>query len=230
MKILGLLGGVSWVSTIDYYKYINTLINKKTNGKEYAECIIYSVNYAEIKRRNAAEDFDGTYKIVADACKHLKNSGANGIVLCANTIHMFADELEHKLDLPVISIAIATADAIQKQGLKKVALLGTKFTMEMDFIKDKIKAQNIEVIIPDDEDKVFIHETIAGELGRGEIVPATKQRYLTIIEKMKNEGAEGIILGCTEIPLLIQQADVDIPVFDTTYLHAEAAVNFAMRD
>ncbi len=229
MKLLGLIGGISWISTIDYYRYINQAVNKRLGGNEFADCIIYSLNYGEIIRHNEAKDFEGTFNIILKASLHLKNLGAQAIVLCANTMHMFADELEEKTGLPVIHVAAATASEIQKKGLKKVGLLGTKLTMEMDFFKLKLAAQNIEPIIPNVEDRNFIHEKIFSELGKGLIKDVTKSRYLAIIHKLVSQGAEGIILGCTEIPLLIKQEDVNVPVFDTTLIHAEAAVAFGFE-
>jgi len=227
MKLLGLIGGISWVSTIDYYRYINQAVNKRLGGNDFADCIIYSLNYGEVIRHNEAKDFEGTFNIILKACAHLKNSGAEAIVLCANTVHMFADELEEKIGLPVIHVAIATATEINKKGLKRVALLGTKLTMELDFFKLKLRAQNIEPIIPNEEDQVYIHQKIYGELGKGIIKQETKSGFIAIIQKLVAEGSEGIILGCTEIPLLIKQEDVNVPVFDTTLIHSEAAVAFA---
>jgi len=230
MKILGLIGGTSWVSTIDYYRYINQGINKQLGGNDYAECIIYSVNYGEITRHIEKGNFEGVFKILFEAALHLKNSGAKAILLCANTMHMFADELENKIELPVIHIALATASAIKNKGLKKVALLGTKPTMEMDFFKNKLAENQIETLTPNVEDRSFIHEKIHTELLKGTIIPETKSGYISIINKLISEGAEGIILGCTEIPLLIKQEDVNVPVFDTTFIHAETGVGFALGE
>jgi aspartate racemase len=219
---------MSWISTIDYYKLINEGINKRLGGLNFSQCIIYSFNFADIKRNNDANDWDANFKLVLAASEHLKNSGAAGIVLCANTMHLFAEKLEQAINLPVIHIATVTAAAIKSQNLEKVGLLGTKFTMELDFFKSKLKDKGIETIIPGDEDRSFIHYTIFEELGRGLIKEDSKQRFLSVIKQLMDRGAEGIILGCTEIPLLVQQPDVSVPVFDTTRLHAEAAVNFAL--
>jgi len=228
MKILGLIGGTSWVSTIDYYRLINQGINKKLGGLNFAECIIHSFNYADIKRNNDANDWDATLKMMTSAGQNLKNSGAKAIVLCANTMHKIADELEQNIQLPVIHIATATAKVIKAEGYKKVGLLGTKFTMEQAFFRDKLTAQNIEVVIPGDADRDHIHYTIFEELGRGIIKPETKSFYLDIMHKLAGQGAEGIILGCTEIPLLISPEDIDLPLFDTTQIHSDAAVEFAL--
>jgi aspartate racemase len=230
MKTLGLIGGMSWVSTIDYYKLINEGINERLGGLNFSQCIIYSFNYADIKRNNDANDWDTNFKMVLSASGHLKNAGAAAIVLCANTMHLIAEKLEQAINLPVIHIASATAIAIKKRNIKKVGLLGTKFTMELDFFTSKLSGNGIEAIIPGDEDRNFIHYTIFEELGRGLIKEDSKQRYISIVKQLIDRGAQGIILGCTEIPLLIQPSDVSVPVFDTMRLHAEASVNFALTD
>jgi len=228
MKKLGLIGGISWVSTIDYYRLINEGINEKLGGLNFAECIIYSFNYAEIKKNNDSNDWDNSLQILSAAGRHLKNAGAAAIVLCANTMHLIADKLEEEIELPVIHIATATADEIKKTKIKKVGLLGTKFTMEYDFFTAKLTAQNIETIIPANEDRDFIHGTIFNELGAGILLPDTKERYLNIINKLIDAGAEGIVLGCTEIPLLIKPEDITAPLFNTTEIHSAAAVKFAL--
>ena len=228
MKILGLIGGISWVSTVDYYRLINQGINKKLGDLEFAELMIYSFNYGDIKRNNDAEDWDKTLSMITKASLNMKNSGAKAIVLCANTMHLIADRLQENIQLPVIHIATVTADAIMAKGLKKVGLLGTKFTMERDFFRDKLTEKGIEILIPGDEERDFIHYTIFEELGRNIIKPDTKQFYINVINKLIAAGAEGIILGCTEIPLLISNADLDIPLFDTVEIHSKAAVEFAL--
>ena len=228
MKILGLIGGISWVSTVDYYRIINQNINKKLGDLNFAECIIHSFNYQDIKRNNDAEDWDSTLKMLTDAAIQMKNSGAEAIVLCANTMHMVADQLEQNVQLPLIHIATETASIIKSNGLKKVGVLGTKFTMERSFFKDKLAAQNIEAIIPDSKEREFIHYTVFEELGRNIFKPETKQFYLDVMNKLADQGAEGIVMGCTEIPMLICQDDINIPLFDTLQIHADAAVKFAL--
>lgn len=228
MKLLGLIGGTSWPSTIDYYRLINEGINKQLGGLNFSRCIIYSFNYEDIRANHATNNWNKTFQMVYEAGLHLKNSGAEAIVLCANTIHLIADELEEEIGLPLIHIATATATEIAKYGIAKVGLLGTQFTMEEDFFTDKLEAQNIKTIIPEREDRPFIHRTIFEELGRGEIVETTRQRYLHIIQQLIVQGAEGIILGCTEIPMLIKPEDVSVPVFDTTKIHSAAAVAFSL--
>jgi len=229
MKVIGLIGGISWVSTADYYKLINEGINNRLGGLNFSECLIYSFNYADIKRNNENNDWDSTFKMLFKACEFLKSGGAEAIVLCANTMHFIAERLEEAIGLPIIHIATATAIEIQKQEIKKVGLLGTKFTMELDFFKDKLAEKGIEAIIPQNqEDKDFIHTTIFEELGRGLVTKSTKERYLAIANQLIREGAEGIILGCTEIPLVIKPKDLLVPVFDTTLIHSNAAVEFQL--
>ncbi len=230
MKRIGLIGGISWVSTVDYYRYINLGINARLGANNFAECIIYSFNYQELIAKNNAGDTEGTYQLLLAAAMHLKNGKATALVLCANTMHMYAERLEQEVNLPVIHIATATAITIKHAGLKKVGLLGTKFTMERDFFKDKLTARGIQTIIPEEADRDFVHKTIFEELGKGIVVEATKQRYVAIIEELKSRGAEGVILGCTEIPLLIKQSDVTIPVFDTTLIHSDTAVSFMLGE
>ncbi|WP_431244858.1 aspartate/glutamate racemase family protein [Flavobacterium sp. P21] len=229
MRKIGLIGGISWVSTGDYYKLINEGINEKLGGLNFSECLVYSFNYADIKRNNDNNDWDSTFEMLFKGCEFLKSGGAEAIILCANTMHLIADRLEEAIDLPLIHIATATAIEIQKQNIKKVALLGTKFTMELDFFKEKLTAKGIETIIPEkQEDKDFIHYTIFEELGRGLVTDETKKRYLEIANDLISKGAEGIILGCTEIPLVIKPEDVSVAVFDTALIHSKAAVNFQL--
>ncbi len=229
MKKLGLVGGISWVSTIDYYRYINEGINERLGGLNFAECIIYSLNFDDFQRNNTANNWEATFKLILNACENLKRSGAEAIVLCANTAHAVAEKVEQKIKLPLIHIATATANEINKQGIKKVGLLGTKFTMEMDFYKSKLNEHHIESIVPASQEiRDYLQQTIKEELGRGVIKEETKKAYISITDQLIKEGAEGIILGCTEIPMLITQQDVSVPVFDTTKIHSQAAVEFAL--
>ena len=230
MKTLGLIGGTSWVSTADYYKAINEGINKKLGGLNFARCIIYSFNYADIKRNNDTNNWENTQSMVNEAGRHLQNSGAEAIVLCAVTMHLSAELLQEELHIPVIHIAEATASEIKRFGLSKIGLLGTKFTMEFDFFRSKLEASGIETITPDDNDRLFVHTTIFDEMGRGIFKEETKQQYLEIISKLVEQGAQGIILGCTELPMLIKQEDLHIPVFDVIALHAQAAVEAALEN
>jgi len=229
MRKIGLIGGISWVSTADYYKLINEGINEKMGGLNFSECLIYSFNYSDIKKNNETNNWDLTFQMLFKACEFLKSGGAEAIVLCANTMHLIADRLEEAIDLPLIHIATATAVEIQKQKIKRVGLLGTKFTMEHDFFTDKLKEKGIEAIIPEiQDDKDFIHTTIFEELGRGLVTAETKKRYLEIANELIEKGAEGIILGCTEIPLVILPGDLSVPIFDTAMIHSNAAVEFQL--
>lgn len=229
MRKIGLVGGMSWLSTIEYYRFINEGINAALGGSNFAECIIYSLNFDDLQKRISAGNWDAVAELISDAGEKLKQAGAEAIMLCANTAHAVADQVAEKVQLPVIHIVTATADAINKKGLKKVGLLGTKFTMEMDFFKQKLRQHNIEPIIPEDQDtRNYIQHTLINELGKDIIKPETKQAYLSIIDQLIERGAEGIILGCTEIPLLIGQADVSVPVFDTTRIHSEVGVKFML--
>jgi aspartate racemase len=228
MKTLGLIGGTSWVSTIDYYRFINQGVNDKLGGVNAARLLLHSFNYADIAKNHAANDWAETTRMVIEAGIGLRNSGAEAIILCANTLHLIADEAVERIGLPVINIATATAKVINTHGLSKVGLLGTKFTMERAFFTDKLSAAGIKPLTPNQADRDFIHQTLMDELGKGIFLPGTKARYLQIINDLIHQGAEGIILGCTEIPLLIKPEDTDIIQFDTTQIHSAAAVGFAL--
>jgi aspartate racemase len=223
MKKIGLVGGISWVSTMDYYKFINEGVNSKLGGLNFAECIIYSLNFGDIQ----AKSWDNSFELLLNACESLKKSGVDSIVLCANTAHLFADELQEKIKLPIIHIGAETAKAINKQGLKKVGLLGTKFTMEMDFYRNKLEEYDLEVLIPEKQKtRDYIQHTVKEELGIGFVNPETKTNYIDIVKELIDRGAECIILGCTEIPMLISQDDFAIPIFDTTKIHSQAIVEY----
>jgi aspartate racemase len=230
MRKIGLIGGISWVSTADYYRYINTGVNEKLGGLNFAECIIYSFNYNDIKNNNDANDWGKTLTMLTEAALHLENAGAEAILLCANTMHLIADQIQEKLKIPLINIATETAKEIKKQGISSVGLIGTRFTMEKDFFISKLNEQGIDCLIPEKDDRDFIHSTIFEELGKGIILPETKKRYLEIINSLRSKGCEGIILGCTEIPLIVSQEDAGIEVFDTALIHSKAAVDFILRD
>lgn len=225
MKKIGLVGGISWVSTMDYYKFINEGVNSRLGGLNFAECLIYSLNFGDIQ----AVSWDNSYELLLNACECLKRSRVDGIVLCANTAHLYADKLQSAVNLPIIHIGIETAKAINQQGYKKVGLLGTKFTMEMDFYRNKLESYGLEVMIPEkQETRDYIQSTVKEELGIGFINPETRKNYISIVAELKERGAECIILGCTEIPMLISQADFTMPVFDTTKIHSEAIVEFIL--
>lgn len=228
MKTLGLIGGTTWVSTVDYYKYINKLTTEKLGGLNSAKILLYSVRFSDVKSLADASDWESLGKLMSGIAQNLEKGGAEAIVLCANTMHIVADKVQEKTNIPLIHIADATAKAILAQNLKKVALLGTKFTMENDFYKNRLADFGIETIIPNDEERDFIHWSIFEELGKDIFTENTKQKYLEIIDKLNERGAEGVILGCTEIPMLVKPEECPIPSFDTTILHAKAAVEFAL--
>ncbi|KAB7530411.1 amino acid racemase [Flagellimonas olearia] len=227
MKKIGLVGGISWTSTLDYYKYINQSINEKLGGLNSAECIIYSLNFSDIQDRG----WTNSYDLIFNACKSLISNNVDCIVLCANTAHLFADEIQSKLGTPIIHIASATAEEIEKQKLREVGLLGTKFTMEMDFYRNKLKEYNIGTIVPSEKKDIEeIQHIVKNELGRGIINRESKLKFIRFANELIERGAEGLILGCTEIPMLIDQKDFDFPVFDTTKIHVEGIVNFALNE
>jgi aspartate racemase len=226
MKTLGLIGGTSWVSTIDYYRFINQGVNDKLGGINAAHLLIHSFNYADIAKNHAENNWAKTTQMIVEAGVGLKNAGADAIILCANTLHLVAEEVEQQIGLPVIHIATVTAKVIKAKNLSKVGLLGTKFTMERDFFINKLSEAGIEALLPGADDRDFIHQTLMDELGKGIMKTETKARYLQIIEQLRLRGAQGIILGCTEIPLLIKPEDTTIVQFDTTMIHSNAAVEF----
>ncbi|MFI5163834.1 MAG: aspartate/glutamate racemase family protein [Bacteroidia bacterium] len=229
MKTLGLIGGTSWVSTVDYYKLINQMTNERLGGLNAAKLFLYSINFEEFRQFGERNDWNGAGAFLSDIAKKLENAGAQAIVICANTPHIAAEMVQQHIKIPIIHIAEETAKEIAKQKIKKVALLGTRFTMEQDFFKKRLLNYGIETLIPTaEEDKEFVHTTIFSELGKGIFADETKKRYLEIIEKLRLKGAEGVILGCTEIPMLVKQSDCSITAFDTTLIHAKAAVDFAL--
>lgn len=230
MKTIGLIGGTGWVSTVEYYRIINEETNKRLGGLNSARCIIYSFNYADIDKNNQRDDHKANYRLVLDAAVKLKKASAACIVLCANTMHQYADSLETDVKLPLVHIADAAAKEITKKGLTTIGLLGTGFTMEMDFYKKNLETAGINSIVPEKPERDFIHNTIMNELLKEDFRPESKKKFLEIIDDLERKGAQGIVLGCTEIPLLIKQQDTHLPVFNTLELHARAAVDFALKE
>ncbi|NQT98107.1 MAG: aspartate/glutamate racemase family protein [Candidatus Marinimicrobia bacterium] len=228
MKTLGLVGGTGWVSSVDYYRLINQGINEVLGGYEFARCILYSLNFGNIVAYNKRNDTEGIYALIKDATEKVIQGGAEGIVLCANTLHKFADRIQKEIDVPIIHIAEATAREIHNKKLSKVGLLGTKYTMEEDFYTSKLEAANIVTIVPENADREFINTIIYNELIKEIFKTESRIGFLGIMKKLLRQGAEGIILGCTEIPLLIRDDDFNLPLFNTTVIHARAAVNFAL--
>lgn len=230
MKTIGFIGGISWLSSIDYYRIINEQINQRLGGVEAGRIILYSVNFGEVKALTLQDDWDALARMVSDAARKLQNAGADCLLIGANTMHKIAGEVQKAISVPLIHIAQVTAAAVQSAGIKKVALLGTRYTMEFDFYPEKLREYGIDTIIPESDDREYVNASIYNELGKGIFTDAMREQYKKIIGRLADKGAEGVILGCTEIPMLIKQADSPIPVFDTTWLHATAAVNFALGE
>ncbi len=216
------------MSSMEYYKLINEEVNWRLGGLEAARCILYSLNFGEIDRLGLQKNPDAVYALIRQAAERLRLGGADGLMLCANTSHMFAARLEEESPLPLIHIGNATAANIKSRSLDRVALLGTRYTMEMDFYRDKLRDAGINMMVPEKPDREYIHNAILGELLHNKFLPETKSRFLHIIAALTQEGAQGIVLGCTEIPLLIKPGDTDVPLFDTTGIHARAAVDFIL--
>jgi len=229
MKTIGIIGGITWLSTAEYYRLINEMINEKLGGVYSAKIILHSVNFHEIKTLTFANDWNAISKIICGIAQKLENAGADCILIGANTMHKIAAEVQASVSIPVINIAAEAGKAIKKLSLRKVALLGTKYTMELGFYQQQLEIFNIETILPNDEDRQYIHDAIYNEMGKNIFLPSTKEKFLGIIDKLAKQGAEGIVLGCTEIPILIKQTDCKILVLDTTYVHAAAAVEFALK-
>nr|WP_319509777.1 amino acid racemase [uncultured Draconibacterium sp.] len=230
MKTIGLVGGTGWVSSQEYYKIINETVNKNQGGLTFPEIILYSVNYGDINACNQENDRHGVYTIVKNASETVCNAGADFIALCANTLHFTYEQLQTEIDVPIIHIADATVAAIKAKGIKKVGLLGTRDTMELDFYIKRLAEQKIEVIVPEKPEREFIHYSIMNELLKEFFLPETKTGFLAIMNKLAEKGAEGIILGCTEIPLLVNQDDFEKPLFSTLELHAKAIAEFAITN
>lgn len=230
LKIIGLIGGMSWESTVTYYKIINETVKEKLGGLHSAKCILYSVDFQEIEECQANGNWEKSGEILGEAAYNLEKAGADFIVICTNTMHKVVNQIKEKISIPILHIAEMTAEKILEKGLKNIALLGTKYTMEQDFYKSKLIEKGINVIIPDKNDIETINEVIYDELCLGTINSDSKKKFLEIVDKLRSKGAEGIILGCTEIGLLIKNEDTDVPLFDTAIIHAEQAAIYSIKD
>lgn len=230
MKTLGLIGGTSWVSTIDYYRIINQQINDRLGGLNAARLILYSLNYEEFKPPPDPKDWGATSEGLTTIAKNLEAVGAECIILCANTPHMAADIIQENIAIPLIHIAEETSKEITTHDLNKIGLIGTRFTMEQSFFKKKLSKYGISTIIPEKDERDYIHNTIFNEFARGIFSDEIKKNYLQIMDNLMQKGAEGIILGCTEIPMLLKPGDCKMKTFDTTLIHATAAVDFALSN
>jgi aspartate racemase len=229
MKTLGLIGGMTWHSTVDYYRLINEGVHQALGGSHSAEIVMLSVDFEPVERMQDRGDWGAMGRLMAGAAKTLESAGAEGLVLCTNTMHRLADDIAAAVRIPLLHIADATASAVKRAGLGTVGLLGTRYTMELDFYRGRLeKEHGLKVLIPDEPGRTAVHDIIYTELAHGTIREDSRRAYIDVIAALKRRGAGGVILGCTEIPLLVKEKDSPVPVFDTTALHAAAAVEFAL--
>lgn len=230
MKTIGLIGGMSWESTVPYYRIVNETIKQRLGGLHSAKLVLYSVDFAEIERLQEAGDWDAAGRLLAQAARALQAAGADFLVLCTNTMHKVAAAIETAVAIPLLHIADTTATAVVASGHRRVGLLGTRFTMEQAFYKDRlVERYGLKVLVPDAHDRALVHRVIYQELCLGRVLVTSRQQYQRIIEKLIGAGAEAIILGCTEISLLLTSDDSRVPLFDTTLLHAKGAAEQALR-
>ena len=229
MKTIGMIGGMSWESTLEYYRIVNQEVKVRLGGLHSAKCVLYSVDFEEIERLQHENLWEEAGEVLGRAAQGLEKGGADFIIICTNTMHKVAEAVQKSVSIPLLHLADATAEKIRVKGLKTIALLGTRFTMEEDFYKGRlVDNYGLDVIVPNEKEMDVIHQVIYSELCLGKIDSNSRKKYLDIIDRLKREGAEGVILGCTEIGLLVKQEDTDIPLFDTTEIHARAAVDFAL--
>ena len=229
MKTVGLIGGMSWESTIPYYRIINEEVKNRLGGLHSAKIVLYSVEFDEIEKCQSSGDWEKSGRILGRAAQGLEAAGADFILICTNTMHKVAPQIASMIKIPVIHIADATADALEQCGIRRVGLLGTRYTMTQDFYKKRLAERRFEVLIPGEADIETVNSVIFEELCRGVIREGSREKFKEIIEKLKDDGAEAVILGCTEIGLLIRQSDVSVPVFDTTVIHAKRAAQLALE-
>lgn len=230
MKTIGLIGGMSWESTVTYYRLINETVKERLGGLHSAKILMYSVDFAEIEECQASGDWDKSAEILGEAALALQKTGADFIVICTNTMHKVVPAIEKQIDIPIIHIADATADALLNANVKTAALLGTKYTMLQEFYKERLEKRGITVLVPNGDDIETINRVIYDELCRGVVSPLSRKEYVRIISELKQRGAQGVILGCTEIGMLLNEECSPLPVFDTTVIHAEKAVYTSIED
>lgn len=230
MKTIGLIGGMSWESTVPYYQIVNEEVRRRLGGLHSAKVILHSVEFDEIEKCQSSGDWEKSGDILGKAAQGLEAAGADFILICTNTMHKVAPQVASMIGVPIVHIADATADELEKHGIRRVGLLGTKYTMTQDFYKQRLIDRGIDVVIPGDADIETVNSVIFRELCLGEIKDASRQEFQRVIGGLKQKGAEGVILGCTEIGLLIRQADSPLPIFDTTVIHAKRAVELALED
>ena len=228
MRRIGLLGGMSWESSAEYYRLLNVLVRERLGGLASAECLLYSVNFAEIEAMQVEGRWEDAGARLAAAARSLEAGGADLVVLCTNTMHKVADTVAEALTVPLLHLGDTTAHAVRRAGLSTIGLLGTAFTMEQEFYRDRLASHDLTVLVPDGDDRALVHRVIYEELCLGVVRPESRAAYVAVIDRLAAAGAEGVVLGCTEIELLIDQDDVDLPVFPTTRLHVEAALDAAL--
>ncbi len=230
MKTIGLVGGMSWNSSLEYYRILNETVQERLGELRSAKCVLNSVDFIDFVRFSQEGKWEEVTKLLIEAAKVVEKAGADFVLLCTNTAHKMADEVQNNLSIPLLHIGNAVGESIADMGLKKVGLLGTKYTMEEDFYKGRLKEKfNITTVVPEEKEIQIVNDVIFKELCLGEIKVSSKEKFVEIIQNLQKNGAQGVILGCTEIPLLVKEEDVDIPLFDTTKIHAKAAVDFALK-
>jgi len=230
MKTIGMIGGMSWESSLEYYRIMNQAVKEKLGGFHSAQCILYSVDFDDVEKLQHQGDWESLTRLMIEAAQRVKKAGADFLVICTNTMHKMADEVQMAIRIPLLHIADVTAGAVKAKGQSRVGLLGTKFTMEQDFYKGRLKdIHGIDILIPEDKERQVIHDILYNELCLGEIKELSREKFQSIIQNLVKRGAQGVILGCTEIPLIVRQEDYEIPLYDTTALHAKAAVDFALK-
>ena len=230
MKTIGLIGGMSWESSIEYYRIINQTTQAKLGGLHSAKSLMVSIDFSEMEILQHEARWPEAARMLVESAKNLENGGADFIVLCTNTMHKVADDIQAGVKIPLLHIADATAQVVKDSGIHKIGLLGTRFTMEEEFYKGRLSRNfSLNVMVPDAQERKIVHQIIYDELVLGKIQQSSKEQYIGIIEKMVEQGVEGVILGCTEIGLLIHEQDSTVPLFDTTRIHAEAAVEYALK-
>lgn len=228
MKTIGLIGGMSWESTVTYYQILNETVKQQLGGFHSAKILLYSVDFAQIEEQQITGQWEESAKLLGDAAEKLEKAGADLLLICTNTMHKVAPQVQQRVSIPLLHIAELTADALTQAGITKVGLLGSTYTMKQDFYKAKILEAGIDVVIPNESDMEMVNHVIFHELCMGIISEESRQKYAAVIADLKERGAQGVILGCTEIGLLVTQADSPLPVFDTTRIHAEKAALFAI--
>ncbi len=230
MKTIGMLGGMSWESTQNYYRAVNEGVKEALGGLHSAKVVLYSVNFAEIEELQHKGDWEKTAEILSDAACAVERAGADFLIICTNTMHIVAPQISEAISIPLLHIADATANALKKDGINRVGLLGTRFTMEQPFYRNRLEEKfDIGVLVPSEEERGIVHDVIYRELCVGEVKEESRERFLSIITRLEKQGAEAVILGCTEISLLVKQDDTGVPLYDTTAIHAKEAVEMALR-